>query len=71
MRNDPEIEVVCDECHNSETFGLCPIAGQAWDERNLTDELEHAGWRVDEDGKREICPDCVEEEKEREAEAAK
>lgn len=57
----PTVEVHCDEkdCQCVETIELTSIARNGFDLRNLEDEIESRGWKVD--SYRYIC-DCHSED---------
>jgi len=61
MLSDPMIEVTCDGpgCDDKITIGLTATARGGYDERNVKEEIEAAGWIVDGD-----CHYCTEECKE-------
>lgn len=64
-RTDASITVSCDKCGYEEQYGLCALAGRAWDDRHINGSLKRDGWRVDGDG--DICASCVDEAAERES----
>ncbi len=55
-RTEPMIFVECDKCGDSWEFGLTPLAGGGWDDRNMSRALEKEGWLVSEEN--EFCEEC-------------
>ena len=63
MISDAFVFATCDKCGYETTIPLTALAMRnSYDTRNVRSELEHDGWRVDEDLDHCICDTCVEEE---------
>jgi hypothetical protein len=45
--NNPRILVICDLCPTEAEYGLTPLAGNGWDDRNLEQAMAKDGWTED------------------------
>lgn len=58
MRGETVITVTCDKCKCEDYVSLTTTA-RGYDERNVDEELEQMGWKIE--GGQDICPECAEE----------
>jgi hypothetical protein len=58
MKGDPVITVVCDDCGAELDVSMTPLAGRAWDDRDVDRRLRRADWCPQ--GDMDFCPDCRE-----------
>ena len=57
-RSDAFITVTCDKCGYCETYDLCAIACNGWDERHISSRLKKDGWNIE---GQDLCESCVED----------
>ena len=55
---NPKVEVECDGCGYFESFGLTPLAREAWDGRDLGRQMEAYGWKTVGDDEH-LCEECA------------
>lgn len=59
MIGEPVVIITCDDCGENWMEKTLTATARGWDDRDLADEIEASGWKVDpENINVHICPDC-------------
>lgn len=59
MIGEPVVIITCDDCGENWMEKNLTATARGWDDRDLADEIEASGWKVDPGNINvHICPDC-------------